>query len=839
MRTLICAFFVWLLLSSPASGLIQHDGDGFILYYPEGEEAIASRLRQAWPAMTAFLESSGLPVPQTLHAVLDASRDIPKVRVHLIPHLEIRIPLRAPGVLEEGYLEADPWRYFLFKGLCLHGIYHLRAGSIEYLHKAFGKIISPNAILPPWVEEGICGLLYSRFSGKPLQSPLEKTVFQTSPPPDLEIISNHPEIWPGPYAGRVYGKPFLNWLDATYGWERILTFLQLHGGSLIPFEITTKARKAFGKSGALLWREFQDEYRHRMKDRPGRLMAGFWAEPLVYWNRFGVFPGKQRVARRGRYGYVEPDGTAWVSEYEDETGRVRLYRYQFGYTSAEEPRHLWDPGIGRVAVTRRGSTPLLVVFAEDGRGGFRRSEEIRERIEAPAGAIQLSGPVRDERGRIAVAANNHGNWDIWVFDGQWHRMTETASIEMDPWWHGDRLVFASNRTGTFQLYDSHWNALTDEPYGAVLPRQDRHLALNSNGWRVKSYAVDDAHRFQKAARRRQTDPGVFHPPEGLDSVDYNPLQSLWPNYIRPDVFAAVSDFQIGLATESRDVSGNHKLNAGLRYTADENFFALRLGYQYRSVGTRFLRYPLSYTTELDQTVDEARHEIHLFWEPNRIDGLIFTLIGRSFEPLQGAGPREEELVGDMAYAKTVGPIRAAGVLEVFSEDRQALSGSLEALFGDRIIAAVRLMGGRTWGDAVLGHNTFRIGGNVFEGYFSERPSHLFPVRGFSSNLIEAEKAAAAGLEVLFPVANLQYGYQTLPLFLHRLLAGPFVDAGWAGDTFRSDDLLVGAGFELLTSLEIAWGNFSAFRIGIAWPIKQPEFLDEDGPVFVFQLGRPL
>lgn len=818
---------------------MQSEGDGFFLYYPEQEKPIASRLQQSYPRMAAFLEAKGLRVPRTLHVILDASHDTPEVRVHLIPHLEIRIPLRPPGVLEEGFLEADPWSYFLFKGLCLQAIYNLRAGAIEYLHKGFGKIVSPNVILPPWVEEGICGLLFSHFSGSPLQDPLEQAVFQTSPPPGLDIISNHPEVWPGPYAGRIYGKPFLAWLETHYGWERILDFLKLHGGSLIPIEITSKAREAFGKSGTLLWQDFQNTYRRGVEDRPGKLMAGFWAQPLVYWNRFGVFPGKQRLARRGRYGYVEPDGTTWVSEYEEETDRVRLYRYQFGISLMEKPEHLWDPGPGRVAVSREGSKPLLVVFPEDGRGGFRRAEDIVQRIEGPPGAIQLSGPVRDERGRIAVAANRSGNWDIWVFDGRWHQVTATSAIEMDPWWREDALVFSSNTSGTFQIYDSEWMPLTDELYGAVLPRQDQYLALEANGWYPATYSVEIARSLAVDDHRPQLAGKSDDSPGPLQDADYNPVMSLWPNYIQPDLFAAVSDLQIGLATDSRDVLGNHRLNAALRYTFDEDFFALRLGYQYRAVGTRFLRYPLSYTTELDQEVDEARNEIHLFWEPRQIDGLRLTLIGRTFEPLEGRGPREDELVGDIAYSKAVGPVRVTGVLEVFSENRQALSGSLEALFGDRIITVARLMAGRTWGDTVLGHNTFRIGGNVFEGYFTERPSHLFPVRGFSSNLIEAPIAAAAGLEVLVPVANLQYGYQSLPLFLHRLRLGPFVDAGFAGDRFRSDDLLIGAGFELLTSLEIAWGNFSAFRIGIAWPVKQPDFLDEDGPVFVFQLGRPL
>jgi hypothetical protein len=40
-------------------------------------------------------------------------------------------------------------------------------------------------------------------------------------------------------------------------------------------------------------------------------------------------------------------------------------------------------------------------------------------------------------------------------------------------------------------------------------------------------------------------------------------------------------------------------------------------------------------------------------------------------------------------------------------------------------------------------------------------------------------------------------------------------------------------------MEIAWGYLSAFRFGIAWPIKQPGFVDQRGPVFLIQLGRPL
>jgi len=66
-----------------------------------------------------------------------------------------------------------------------------------------------------------------------------------------------------------------------------------------------------------------------------------------------------------------------------------------------------------------------------------------------------------------------------------------------------------------------------------------------------------------------------------------------------------------------------------------------------------------------------------------------------------------------------------------------------------------------------------------------------------------------------------------------------VDAGYASVDSRPDDILVGAGFELLTSLEVGWGGMSTFRIGLSWPVLQPDDLDQEGPVVVFQLGLPL
>ena len=75
--------------------------------------------------------------------------------------------------------------------------------------------------------------------------------------------------------------------------------------------------------------------------------------------------------------------------------------------------------------------------------------------------------------------------------------------------------------------------------------------------------------------------------------------------------------------------------------------------------------------------------------------------------------------------------------------------------------------------------------------------------------------------------------------MHRLRIGTFIDAGAAADAIDLKDTMVGAGFEIITSLEIGWGRLSSFRIGIGWPIVQPDYLDESGPDFLIQMGNPL
>ncbi|MBW2158028.1 MAG: hypothetical protein JRG87_15505, partial [Deltaproteobacteria bacterium] len=234
MRSIFYASVLLLLFCTQVFATVYIEKYGLFFYFPENEKTIAERLTEKAPQMVDFLARKGLEIKTPLHIIVDRKMDAPKVDVHVIPHNEIRIPIRAPGVLEDGYMETDPWSYFLFKGLCLQGIYGIRSGIPGTLHQVFGDIISPNVIIPPWLEEGICNLLYSLYAEREIQDPFESALFHATPVPDLDLISHHPQVWPGYHGYRIYGNPFLLWLYRAFGCAKILEFLQEHGHGIIP-----------------------------------------------------------------------------------------------------------------------------------------------------------------------------------------------------------------------------------------------------------------------------------------------------------------------------------------------------------------------------------------------------------------------------------------------------------------------------------------------------------------------------------------------------------------------------------------------------------------------------
>jgi hypothetical protein len=833
-RAAACALIL-ILWCSPALGrdLRTVSVSGIELSYPSGEEAIASRLAAHVPKMLEFLAGKGLAVKTPVHVLLDDELDLPDAVVSVIPHRRVRIPLKAPGVFEEAYLSKDPWSFFLFKGLCLQGIYGRRGGLPALIHHVFGEISSPNLINPPWLLDGVCDLLARQYLGEAPTDPLEGALLTVPVPADISLMSNHPEAWPGYYGYRIYGRPFMAWMQERYGWELIGRFLEVHGAGIIPIEVDLKAEKVFGRSWAGLWKDFIRDRGLATGTQDMEPVTGYIPAPFITWDHAGIHPGIKRVRIRGRYGFRGFHDTLWVSEYNRE-GISRIIGYPDGGTgTALDMDHLWDPGPGPVAITRMGSVPHLILY-EKGRGTVQTRVTGGRLIQAPDGVIALSGPVMDERGRIAVAGNTGGNWDIWVHDKTWVRVTSGPSIEADPWWEGGTLVFSSNAAGTFQICTASMTPVTACPQGAFLPRDGKCLCLTRSGWTFDPYGADGggAVEGERAVRIQATQ---IHIP----SSPYTPWESLYPNFMTPDLYVGLDEVQAGLATWAQDVTGDYGLDAGARYSFAYDYLALRAGVRLDAFSLQVTRYPFVCDPVMSPRTEESRVAYRIAYAPEEPDWLDASVEVLDYGPLEEAGKEDVELSAGLGIGKAYEGVSYRICVEALSGGRTSLFGSLRWITGSDIYAVVNAEAGRTWGGYEPGHGSFRVGGNVGEGYFTSRPSRLFRVRGFSPNLLEAEKALTTGMEVFWPLANIQKGHGTLPLYLHRVRLGPFVDAGLCADSMDIGDTVAGAGVELVTSFEVAWGNLSSFRLGVAWPVRQSDPLDEDGPVVLLQIGTPL
>ena len=835
MNKILLASLLVILCCSNAFALESMEKDGVYLYYPAGEESLAASLINKLEPIKVFLKSFGLNVPKPLHVIIDEKKDYPGVAVHVIPHYEIRIPIKAPGVLDEGYLEEDPWGYFLFKGMCLESIYTIRSGLPNALHYVFGEVMSPNGIMAPWFDEGFSSLMYKLFCTRQVQDTFDKEIFMASLPPDIAKLSNHPGIWPGHYAYKIFGRPFIEWVYNKYGMNRLMDFIRIHGKGFIPLEIDLKAREAFGKTWYEMWDEFMAESARKADDVSGIFIQGYWPEPFIYWNNSGVYPGVERISLCGRYGYRNTRGTLWLQEYDWE-GSSRIVAYINGFSRITEIKHVWDAGPGDIAVTRKGHVPYLLDLKSKKILGIETIIRSTEFIPGPPRAIQMSGPVRDNKGRIAVSANIKGNWDIWVYDKSWIRMTDSPSTELDPWWDGETLVYSSDSSGKFQIYTSGMVQLTDTPHGAVMPRGGKYLSLLHNGWKVEDYKLNgEVGGKVLPDDLTSTESLSVDTPKGKK---YNLLKSLFPNWMIPDFYADLSDVQIGLVTYSRDVSTDYSLNGGFRYSLYDEYLTVRLGGTAKSFDINLSRYPLEYSSDI-ANVNESRLEGKLSYRPlnNKWFELSYNWMG--WEDREGGNDSGDDIWGAVSINKIFGSLGTSLTYEHYSGGMNSAYGSLRLKTGKEIFSVFSLSAARTWGDYEPGHGSFRMGGDVGEGYFTRRPSRLYPLRGFPSSTFEAGQAYTAGAEIYWPIANLQKGYKTIPLFLHRLKLGTFVDSGICSDEISIEDIALGAGLELVTSMEIAWGVMTEFRFGIAWPIVKPDYIDSPGYVLLLQIGRPL
>jgi hypothetical protein len=178
---------------------------------------------------------------------------------------------------------------------------------------------------------------------------------------------------------------------------------------------------------------------------------------------------------------------------------------------------------------------------------------------------------------------------------------------------------------------------------------------------------------------------------------------------------------------------------------------------------------------------------------------------------------------------------AADATTVTGDARAYLPG-----IGEHHVIAVRFAGGSTTGDRNLGR-VFLLGGAGPNGSVIDFGSSAFSLlRGFPSNTFGGTRIAVANVDYRWPIAKIERGLGTWPIFLHTIHAAVFVDAGHAwtppAQRFSASDIKTSIGAELSADFILAYRLPLTATFGAAWG-RDGSRLVANGATVYLRIGR--
>ncbi len=442
------------------------------------------------------------------------------------------------------------------------------------------------------------------------------------------------------------------------------------------------------------------------------------------------------------------------------------------------------------------------------------------------------------------------------------------------------IVFSSDRTGIYNLYalDSGTRALTqltNVETGAFHPSvaPDGTLAFLSythEGYDVSVLAPADRFRApgpSPGSERPPRPPAVWNEAEvaqPLPTRRYNPWPSLGPLYWLPTLGSDPIGTSIGISTGGADILDRHlwALDAGIGLASREPVFSA--SYTSRAfhpgldvwAGTTVAQAAGFRAGLYDrQWVLGARTRLP-FSRMNQAAALTFSYELRTFDPRFEPTFRPDDVLPNLPRA---GRNAVLGLSFSFSNARSythsvsneegfsfstgvrhssPLTGGtftfssadvraqtyVKMPWRSHHVLALQALGGVAFGDQG-GRPVFALGGvgvsdPLQQLVFGGRVGGGL-LRGYPPRSIAGNSFAFGSAEYRFPLTWLDRGVDTLPLFLRRMHAAAFLDAGSTGrEAFELAAPRLGVGAELRTDFVVAYALSAQLRLGLAQGLSE-------------------
>ena len=504
-------------------------------------------------------------------------------------------------------------------------------------------------------------------------------------------------------------------------------------------------------------------------------------------------------------------------------------------------------------------------------------------FEDPAVGPVGSPRVSPDGAQVAFTHHRNGSWDVRIVsrrDGAVSDVTGDRSIDRDPAWSPDGrfLLFSSDRTGVFDLYahrfaDQASLRVTRVAMGAFEPavspdmKQLAFVSYSARGYDLARipFAPEAWPAAPKPVAADERPRPVQEPPRELfPARAYQPLETLRPYFWLPIAAADALGTTLGVLTAGSDVVGRHEYAAtawwGLESRQPGWAFSYTSRAQIPDITLSASRDVVDVAgldcTDICPTQREVRGAVQADFAFPNLERSFALRIGYEVSKLAngplplGVVPLEGVVAsafGSVSYSdarrfvrsiSTETGRRASLTLRVadralgsdfgFQTITAAVAQFVPLPWSRHHVLALRAAAGAGFGD--LGEQRqFSLGGfgatDALRAILNPAAAPVRVLRGFRRSSFSGDAYVLGTAEIRVPVADVQVGAWTLPLYLRRLHAAAFADVGDAFDVgpgaraSRRFTLHAGAGLEARAELVLGYILPTDLRLGCARGIE--------------------
>lgn len=721
----------------------------------------------------------------------------------------------------------DDW----LRTLILHEYSHILqldmvSGIPLALRRIFGRVMMPNALAPAWLNEGYAVYNETRFTpfGRLRGAEYQAMLRAARDAGQLLSVdrcgSYELRRWPGGTAPYLYGSRLHGHAASTgdsAAWDRY----NRHRSASLPFTENASARRTFGRDIGRIWAEAAAAVPAGAGadlPTPTRLTRTGFSTGRPCWSADGTrvyfvdasrreYPSIKEIDLQTRSTRILHRGSVNGRLAGGDSGRALVFaqldRRNNYYDIADIYR--LNPAGGRARRLTHGerardpdlaADTAVVVFVTGNRG-----KSALKLLDVATGTITTlaeseervvySSPRFSPGGRwIAVSKSRPGGWtNIELIDRRsgWSiPVTDDRANDITPAWSrtGRTLFFISDRSGTYQLYayqlaSAATYQCTHSRYGVFEPDvspDNQHIALTALGpdgtdvvsiplapadWTIALPFVDTLPESEPAAQ-----------PATGQVYYYNPFPSLMPRFWLP--WLDNSDgLRAGAFTVGWDALQVHRYSVAAGWQPDRRTPHVEMAYEYRGL------WPvLGASIRADRTRQEAAIAAGLqFRQTGVTDWLDVGLTAVRDTLIRSRTAITLTRSDALGWRYTAAPVQGGQYGVHADADPARLATRVPDL---RLLAyAVRYLGAppSTWSLRTHAAIATAPGADSASSAWRLSNQGILGVRGFRAPAPAGRSLLTAGLQLRTPLAWVERGLGTAPVFLSNINIATFAEAG--------------------------------------------------------------